>query len=69
VCHNLDKSAVSFCQQVAAWVQDIFSNSYLVKNHKSAYKSSTTEAREKISTYLELLEYQNKFDVFLTLFN
>jgi len=38
ICHwlnyvllNKDGSAVSFCQQVAAWVPDIFCDFYLVK--------------------------------------
>jgi hypothetical protein len=50
-------SAVSFCRQVAALVTDIFYNFYLVKNHKIANNSATTEAREKTSTYLESLEF------------
>jgi hypothetical protein len=41
------KSAASLCQQVAALVPDMFSNFYLVKNHKIANNSATTEAREK----------------------
>jgi len=31
-----DKSAASFYRQVAAWVQDIFCNFYLLKNQKNA---------------------------------
>ncbi len=31
-------------------------NIYLVKNHKIAKNSAITEAREKISTYLDSLE-------------
>jgi hypothetical protein len=50
-------SAASFCCQVAAFVPDMFCYFYLVKNHKIANKSATTEAREKISTYLEFLEF------------
>ncbi len=34
-----------------------FWNFYLVKNHKIANNSATTEAREKISTYLESLKF------------
>jgi hypothetical protein len=37
-------------------VPDMFYNFYLVKNHKIANNSATTEAREKISTNLESLE-------------
>jgi hypothetical protein len=32
---NVGKSAASFCHQVAAWFPDMFSNLYLVKNHKN----------------------------------
>jgi hypothetical protein len=32
---------------VAAWVPDMFCNFYLVKSHKIANNSATTEAREK----------------------
>jgi hypothetical protein len=45
ICHwlnyvllNKDKSAVSFCQQVAAWVPDIFCDFYLVKTFGSFRK-------------------------------
>ncbi len=44
---DLSQSAASFCHQVAAWVQDIFSNFYLVKNYKFANNSNTTKATEK----------------------
>ncbi len=39
-----------------------------MKNYKIANNSAATEAREKISTYLESLEFQNFFDVCLTKF-
>jgi len=48
---------------MAASVLDMFCNLYLVKSHKIANKSATTEAREKISTYLESLEFWKFFDV------
>jgi hypothetical protein len=48
---------------VAALVPDIFGNFYLVKNRKNGNNSATAEAREKISTYLESLEFHNFFDV------
>ena len=51
------ESAASFCCQVAALVPDMVCNFYLVKNHKIANNSTTIEAREKISTYLESLEF------------
>jgi len=38
---NQDKSATSFCQQVAAWIQDMLRNFYLVKNHKIDNISTT----------------------------
>jgi hypothetical protein len=49
---------------VAALFPDIFCNFYVVKNRKIAKKSTTTKAREKISTDLKsLLRF---FDVCLT---
>ena len=42
-----DKSAATFCCQVAAWVRDMLRNFYLVKSHNIAIDSTTTEAREK----------------------
>ena len=54
---NEGKSAASFCQQVAAWVSDMFCNFHLVKNHKIANNLAATEAKEKISMYLESLEF------------
>jgi hypothetical protein len=32
---------------VAAWVPDMFSNFYVMKNHKIANNPTTTDAREK----------------------
>jgi hypothetical protein len=40
----------------------------LVKNHKVANNSATTKAREKISTYLESVEFYKFFDACLTKF-
>ncbi len=57
VTGNKGKSAASFCHHVASWVSDMFCNFYFVKYHKIANNSATTEAREKISTYLESLEF------------
>ncbi len=54
---NEGKSAASFCCQVAALVPDMFCNFYFVKNHKIANNSATSEARERISTYLESLGF------------
>jgi hypothetical protein len=50
-------SAASFCHQVAALVPNMFCSFYLVKNHKIANNSATTETKEKISTYLESIEF------------
>jgi hypothetical protein len=50
---------------VAAWVPDMFYNFYLEKNHKIVNNSTATEAREKIITDLESLEF---FDACLTKF-
>ncbi len=54
---NEGKSDTIFCHQVAAWVPDMFCNFYLVKSHKIADSSATTEAREKLSTDLESVEF------------
>jgi hypothetical protein len=62
------KSAASFCHQVAALVPHMFCNYYLVKTHKIANNSATTEAREKISTYLKSLEFKKNFGLCLTKF-
>jgi hypothetical protein len=51
------KSAASFHHQEAAWFPDMFCNFYLVKNHKIVKNSTTTKAKEKISTDLESLEF------------
>jgi hypothetical protein len=54
---NEGNSAASFCHQLAAWVPDMLCNFYLVKNHKIAKNSKTTNARKKMSTDLELLDF------------
>jgi hypothetical protein len=54
---NQDQSAARFCRQVAASVPDMFCNFYLVKSHKIVNNSATNKVREKISTYLESLEF------------
>jgi hypothetical protein len=52
---------------VAALVPYMFCNFYLViNNKKTANNSATTETREKISTYLQSLEFWKIFDVWLT---
>ncbi len=65
---NERKSAAIFCHQVAACVPDMFCNFYLVKSHKIAYNSATTEAIEKLSTDLESTEFYTFFGVCLTTF-
>jgi hypothetical protein len=59
-CHflNEEESAASFCHQLAALLSDMFRNFYLVKSHKIAINSTSTEAREKITTDLESLEFR-----------
>jgi hypothetical protein len=51
---------------LAAWILDMFCNFYFVNNHEIANKLITSEAREKINTYLKSLELQIFFDVCLT---
>jgi hypothetical protein len=50
-------SAASFYRQAAALVPDMFCNFYLVEIHQIINNLAATEAREKISTYLESLEF------------
>jgi hypothetical protein len=52
---NEDESAAIFCCLVAALILDMFCN-FLVKSHKIANNSATTEAREKPSTVWESLQ-------------
>ncbi len=42
---------------MAALDSDMFCDFYLSKNHKIVNNSATTGAREKITTYLESLEF------------
>ncbi len=53
----MDKSPAWFCHQVAAWVPDMFWNVCLVKSYKISNNSATIEAKEKITTDLESLEF------------
>jgi hypothetical protein len=50
---------------VVAWVLDMFFDFYFVKNHKIVNNSTTNRAGEKISAYLESLEFTKFFDVSL----
>jgi hypothetical protein len=52
--------------QVAPMFPDMFCIFYLVKNHKIAKNETTTKAREKISTDLESLKFEEYFEVCLT---
>jgi hypothetical protein len=54
---HLTKSASSFCHQVAAWVPPMVCDFYLIKKLKIVNNSTTAREREKISTYLESLEF------------
>jgi hypothetical protein len=53
---------------VAAWVPDRFCNFYLVKTHKIANNSTTTEARKNINIDSESLEFCKFIDVGFTKF-
>ncbi len=57
---DLEKSAARFYCQVAAWVPKMFRNFYLAKSHKIASSRAATEARVKISTDSESLEFSKK---------
>jgi hypothetical protein len=60
---NKDKSAASFCQQVAIWVSDMFCDFYLVKSHKIANNTKTSEPREKNKRRFRILKILEIFDV------
>jgi hypothetical protein len=62
-----DKSAASFCHHVEAWVLQMFDN-FILKKFKNANNTTTTQAREKISTDLESIEFSKNFDVCVTKF-
>ncbi len=62
---NEGVSAASFCRQVAALFPDMFYGFHSVKNYTIAKNTTTTKAREKISTDLESLEF---FGIHLTNF-
>ncbi len=64
---NEGESAASFCWQLAALFQDMFCNFYLSKYCKIVKTSTTTKAREKMSTDLESLEFCNFLDVRFTI--
>ncbi len=49
---NEEKSAASFCHEVAAQFPDMFCNFYLEKNHNIAKNSTAIKAREKMNTDL-----------------
>jgi hypothetical protein len=66
---NKDNSADISHSQETAWVPDMFSNIYLLKNHKIANNLTTTEAREKISANSESQEFQKYFNLGLSEFN
>jgi hypothetical protein len=66
--NNEEKSAASFCREVAASVLDMFCNFYSAKNHKIAKNSTTTKAKVKISTDLEALQFWEFFNVCLVKF-
>jgi hypothetical protein len=55
--YHWNKSAASFCCQVAAGVPDMFCNFISVRNRIIANNSTTTEATETINTNLEFLEF------------
>jgi hypothetical protein len=58
-----DQSAARFCHQVAAWMFGIF---HLVKSHKIANNSATTEAREKNRHRFGILRI---IEIFLCMFD
>ncbi len=57
IISNKGKSVASLCHQVAAWVPDMVCKFYFVKSHQIGKNSTTTKAREKISTNLKSLDF------------
>ena len=57
VLFNENKSAAIFQNQVVAWVREMFCFFSLVKNPRNVNKLTTIEAREKMKTVLESLEF------------
>ncbi len=51
-----------------SWFPDMAFNFYSMKNHKIAKNSTTARAREKMSTFLESLEFYKFIDVHLAKF-
>jgi hypothetical protein len=54
------------CLLGGTWVPDIFCKFYISKNYIIALGSATTEAREKINSNLESLEFLKFLDVGFT---
>jgi hypothetical protein len=57
---NEQKSAASFCFQVAAWMPDMFCNFYIIKYQKIA-KHSTTTKLEKTKQIFGILRITENF--------
>jgi hypothetical protein len=57
-----EKSAASFCRQMAAWFPDMFCNFYLVIHHKIVKNSATTKAGEKNKRRFGILIILEFFD-------
>jgi hypothetical protein len=64
VTNNWGISAASFSRHVAAWVSDMFSNFYSVKNHKIADYSMAAKARKNKDRFgiIKILEFLYIFD-------
>ncbi len=58
---SVGRKAAIFCQHAAVCVPNTLWNFYLVKNHKIVTNPTATDAREKISAYLESLELKKIF--------
>jgi hypothetical protein len=53
----------SFCCQLAAWVPKMFCNFYFCEKHNIANNTTANEARGKISSDWEALEFEKKIDL------
>jgi hypothetical protein len=57
------KFSIHWKYQVAAWVPDMLSNFYLVKNNKTAHNSATTENKHRFGMLKVLEIFWTVFDL------
>jgi hypothetical protein len=60
---KLGQSGARFCNEVAAWVLNIFCKFYFSRNHKITNSSTTMEARLKNNHRFGILRIKEIFDM------